>query len=67
MVVTNTQSGTNVHEVAAGSYRINTPVVMKDGPGGFSFNQYLIAGDEPLIFHTGPRAMFPLVREAVRV
>ena len=65
MVVTNTQSGTNVHEVAEGIYRINTPVVMEGEPGGFSFNQYLVAGDEPLIFHTGPRKMFPLVREAV--
>jgi hypothetical protein len=34
-------------------------------PGGFSFNQYLIADDEPLLFHTGPRRMFPLVREAI--
>lgn len=65
MVVTNTQSGTNIHEIAQGIYRINTPVVMEGGPGGFSFNQYLIVGDDPLIFHTGPRKMFPLVREAV--
>ncbi|MHB1186497.1 oxygen-binding di-iron domain-containing protein [Thiobacillus sp.] len=64
MAVTNTQSGTNVHEVAEGIYRINTPVAIA-GAGGFSFNQYFIAGDEPLIFHTGPRGMFPLVREAV--
>ena len=64
MAVTNTQSGTNVHEIAEGIYRINTPVAIP-GACGFSFNQYLIAGDEPLIFHTGPRAMFPLVREAV--
>jgi flavorubredoxin len=62
MTITNKQSGTNVHEVADGIYRINTPVVME--PGGFSFNQYLIVDDEPLIFHTGPRRMFPLVREA---
>jgi flavorubredoxin len=65
MVTTNSQSGTNVHEIADGIYRINTPVVMEGGPGGFSFNQYLIVDDEPLIFHTGPRKMFPLVREAV--
>jgi flavorubredoxin len=65
MAVTNTQSGTNVHEVAEGIYRINTPVAMEGGPGGFSFNQYLIVDDEPLVFHTGPRRMFPLVREAV--
>ena len=32
---------------------------------GFTFNQFLIAADEPLLFHTGPRAMFPFVAEAV--
>ena len=64
MGITNKQSGTNVHEVADGIYRINTPVTI-EGAGGFSFNQYLIQDDEPLLFHTGPRKMFPLVREAV--
>ena len=64
MAVTNKQSGTNVHEIADGIYRINTPVVIS-GAGGFSFNQYLIADDEPLLFHTGPRKMFSLVRDAV--
>ena len=64
MVVTNSQSGTNVHEVADAIYRISTPIVI-EGAGGFSFNQYLITGDEPLLFHTGPRKMFPWVREAV--
>jgi len=64
MIITNTQSGTNVHEVADGIYRINTPVQFEGGMG-FSFNQYLILDDEPLLFHTGPRKMFPLVREAV--
>lgn len=65
MTVTNAQSGTNVEEVADGIFRINTPVVMEGGPGGFSFNQYLVLDEDPLIFHTGPRKMFPLVREAV--
>ena len=65
MVITNSQSGTNIHEIADGIYRINTPVSIEGGPGGFSFNQYLIVDDEPLLFHTGPRKMFPLVREAV--
>jgi flavorubredoxin len=65
MLITNTQSGTNVHEISDGIYRINTPVAIEGGPGGFSFNQYLIVDDEPLLFHTGPRKMFPLVREAV--
>lgn len=65
MIITNSQSGTNIHEVASGIFRINTPVVMDDGPGGFSFNQYLVRDELPLIFHTGPRKMFPLVSEAV--
>jgi len=64
MTVTNNQSGTNVYEVAEEIYRINTPVVFEGGTG-FSFNQYLIVDDEPLLFHTGLRKMFPLVREAV--
>jgi flavorubredoxin len=64
MTITNRQSGTNVHEVANGIYRISTPVQI-EGAGGFSFNQYLIADEEPLLFHTGPRRMFALVREAV--
>src|SRR5687768_10715941 len=65
MTTTNTQSGTNIEEIADGIYRINTPVTLEGGPGGFSFNQYLILDDEPLLFHTGLRKMFPLVREAV--
>jgi len=65
MTVTNTQSGTNVHEIADGIFRINTPVVLPGDAGGFSFNQYLIVDDEPLLFHTGLRHLFPLVREAM--
>jgi len=53
-----------VHEVADGIYRVNTPVKI-EGAGGFSFNQYVIVDDEPLLFHTGLRKMFPVVREAV--
>ena len=55
---------TTVHETAEGVYRLST-LVPDAAPGGFSFNQYLVDGDEPLIFHTGPRQMFPLVSEAV--
>lgn len=62
-MITNAQSGTNVAEVATGIYRINTPVDV-DG-GKFSFNQYLVVDDECLLFHTGLRRMFPLVREAI--
>jgi flavorubredoxin len=63
-MITNTETGTNVHEIAAGIYRINTPVPLPDG-SAFSFNQYLVADDKPLLFHTGPRQLFPLVRQAV--
>ena len=63
MAITNASSGTNVHEIADGIYRINTPATVV--PGGFSFNQYLILDEQPLLFHTGPRKMFPLVREAL--
>jgi flavorubredoxin len=64
MMVINHDSGTNVQEIAEGIYRINTPVRLPDG-GGFSFNQYVVRDDQPLLFHTGLRKLFPLVREAV--
>jgi len=63
-MVTNESSGTNVNEVAPGIYRINTPIAIPGGPQ-FNFNQYLLAGDDPLVFHTGPRRMFGLVAEAI--
>ena len=57
MTVTNPQSGTNVHEIADGIYRINTPIALPGDVGKFSFNQYLIDDDEPLLFHTGLRQL----------
>jgi flavorubredoxin len=54
---------TDISEVEAGIYRINTPV--PDMPGGFSFNQYLVVDEEPLLFHTGGRGLFPAVRAAI--
>ncbi len=63
-MITNPQSGTNIHEIAEHIYRINTPIDFPDGQG-FSFNQYLLLDDEPLLFHTGPRQLFPLVSEAM--
>jgi flavorubredoxin len=56
---------TNVDEIADGIYRLSTWVPDVAPPAGFTFNQFLIAADEPLLFHTGARAMFPLVSEAV--
>jgi flavorubredoxin len=62
-----TMTSTSIDEIADGIYRICTPVPESviGIPGGFTFNQYLIVDDEPLLFHTGPRRMFPLVRDAV--
>jgi glyoxylase-like metal-dependent hydrolase (beta-lactamase superfamily II) len=66
MTITNQATGTRIDEIARGIYRISTPVPPNPGlPAGFSFNQILIAAEQPLLFHTGPRKMFPLVREAV--
>ena len=59
---TNEHTGTRIDEIGDGIYRINTPVEIPNG--AFSFNQYLVADDEPLLFHTGPRKLFPFVREA---
>jgi len=53
-----------VDEITDGIYRIST-WIPDVSPEGFTFNQFLVVGDEPLLFHTGPRAMFPLVAEAV--
>lgn len=66
MKITNTLSNTSIAEVGDGIYRISTPVPPNPGlPGGFTFNQYLIADEKPLLFHTGPRMMFDWVREAI--
>jgi len=54
---------TRVDEIADGIYRLST-LVPEAAPGGFSFNQFVVKGDEPLLFHCGPRQMFPLVSEA---
>jgi flavorubredoxin len=55
---------TRITEVADRIFRLST-FVADVGPTGFTFNQYLIDDEEPLLFHTGPRAMFPLVSEAI--
>nr|MBA2752281.1 MBL fold metallo-hydrolase [Actinomycetota bacterium] len=56
---------TKLDEIADGIYRISTWVPEVVPPAGFTFNQFLIDAEEPLLFHTGPRGMFPLVAEAV--
>lgn len=52
---------TAVTEIAPDVYRISTFIPEAD----LQFNQFLIKDDEPLLFHTGMKALFPVVREAV--
>lgn len=55
---------TDIHEIADGIFRFST-LIPEAAPGGFTFNQYVLTGDEPLLFHSGARQLFPLVSEAV--
>ena len=65
MGITNANAGTRIDEIADAIYRISTPVPPSVIPGGFTFNQFLVVDEQPLLFHTGLRQMFPLVREAM--
>ncbi len=60
----NTGLHTDVDEIADGIFRLSTWV-----PGitehGFTFNQFLLAGEQPFLFHCGMRQLFPLVSEAI--
>jgi flavorubredoxin len=56
---------TTIHEIAPDIFRLSTHIEEIAPPAGFSFNQFLIRGDEPFLFHTGMRQLFPLVSEAV--
>jgi len=55
---------TRISEIASGVFRLST-FIPQVPPTGLAFNQFLILGDEPLLFHTGMRGLFPLVRDAV--
>ena len=54
---------TKTNEISDGIFRFSTCLPVT--PDGFTFNQFLIKAEEPLLFHTGPRALFPLISEAV--
>ena len=56
---------TEVSEIAERIYRLST-FVNAVGPTGFTFNQFLIDADEPLLFHYGQRSLFPLISAAVK-
>ncbi|MFO1305028.1 MAG: FprA family A-type flavoprotein [Burkholderiales bacterium] len=59
-----TSPSPSIDLIAPDTYRINIP--LPDAmPGGFSFNQYLVVDDAPLLFHTGPRKLFPQVRAQI--
>jgi flavorubredoxin len=56
---------TKISEIADGIYRISTHVADIVPPAGLTFNQFLVLGDEPMMFHTGLRKMFALNRDAL--
>lgn len=56
---------TRINEIADGIYRLSTFVPEIAPPAGFTFNQFLVLGDEPLMFHTGLRKMFALNHDAL--
>jgi flavorubredoxin len=55
---------TFLEEIAPRIHRIST-YISAGPPGGITFNQFLLLDEEPLLFHTGLRALFPAVRDAV--
>ena len=62
---TKNNDSTRIDEIANGIFRISTPVPPTAIPGGFTFNQYLIVDENPLLYHTGTKNMFPKVRDAI--
>jgi flavorubredoxin len=54
-----------IDEIGDGIFRLSVFVPEVAPPAGFTFNHFLIMGDEPLLFHCGKRKMFPLLAEAV--
>jgi len=51
----------SINEIAPDVYRISTYVPEFD----LQFNQFLVKDDEPLLYHTGTKAMFPQLLETV--
>ncbi len=57
---------TRIDEIADGIFRLSTFVAGIAPPAGFTFNQFLVLADQPLMFHTGLRRMFGLNQDALR-
>ena len=55
---------TKVDEIAPDIFRLST-LIEEVAPGGFSFNQFLVRDEQPFLFHTGMRQLYPLVSAAV--
>lgn len=55
----------SITPIAPDTYRISVPLPPEAFPGGFSFNQYLVVDDKPLLFHTGPRKLFEVICEQI--
>ena len=56
---------TTITEIAPDIYRLSTYVPDIAPPAGFTFNQFVVKGEQPFLFHTGMRQLFPLVSDAV--
>lgn len=54
-----------IDEIGSGIFRLSVFVPEVAPPRGFTFNHFLVLGDEPLLFHCGKRRMFPLLSAAV--
>ncbi len=55
---------TRVDQISDRIYRIST-CIPEAAPGGFTVNQFLVDAEEPLLYHTGMRQLFPLVMEVI--
>jgi flavorubredoxin len=56
---------TRIDEIAPDVFRLSTLVDAVAPPAGFTFNQFLVRDEQPFLFHTGMRGLFPLVSEAL--
>jgi len=56
---------TTIDEIAPDIFRLSTYIPDIAPPAGFTFNQFVVRGEQPFLFHTGMRQVFPLVSDAV--
>src|SRR5688500_1740512 len=56
---------TTIDEIAPDIFRLSTYIPDIAPPAGFTFNQFVVRGEQPFLFHTGMRQAFPLVSDAV--